>query len=111
HFKRIKIVDSLSLRRIAPGAFGETASSVQELVVAGESLLGEENHASDLFDALNQITSAKRIWLNRNRLRSIPTVAFGKKPHTNFQLEELNFNKFSSKSGHIRSIGNFAFYY
>lgn len=111
HFKKIKIVDALSLRRIASNAFERIGPNVSELIVAGESLVGEDSHASDLFDALNTLVNAKKIWLNRNRLRSIPTVAFGKKPEVEFQLEELNFNKFSSRNGYIKSVGNFAFYY
>lgn len=110
-FSSIKIVDALSLRRIAPNAFGTSGQFIQEFIVMGESLLGEEAFASDLFDALNSLSNAKKIWLNRNRLRSIPTVAFGKNPTVNFQLEELNLNKFSSRNGFIKTIGNFAFYY
>ncbi|OTF69727.1 Leucine rich repeat containing protein [Euroglyphus maynei] len=56
------------------------------------------------------MTNAEKIWLNRNRLRSVPTVAFGKRPGFP-ELKEVNFNKFSSKNGYIRSVGNFAFYY
>lgn len=110
-FKRIKLVDALSLRRVSANAFARNGPLIEEFVAMGESLLGEDAFASDLFDAFNTMVNAKKIWLNRNRLRSIPTVAFGKRPEANFQLEELNFNKFSSKSGNIRRIGNFAFYY
>ena len=110
-FKQVRIVDALSLRRIAPNAFSPNADSIESFIVQGESLLGDDSTASDLFDALNSLVGAKKIWMNRNKLRSIPTVAFGKRPETDFQLEELNFNKFSSKNGNIRRIGNFAFYY
>ncbi len=75
------------------------------------SLLGEDQYASELFDAFNTLTNARRIALNRNRLRAVPTVAFGKRAGQDFRLEELNFNAFSSRSGAIRRIGNFAFYY
>ncbi|KAJ6217980.1 hypothetical protein RDWZM_009137 [Blomia tropicalis] len=110
-FRKIRLVDALSLRRISGNAFAKNGDLVEQFVASGESLLGEDAHSNDLFDAFNQLTNCKRIWLNRNRLRSIPTVAFGKRANSNFQLEELNFNKFSSKNGNIRSVGNFAFYY
>lgn len=110
-FRRIKLVDPLSLRRISGNAFRAIGPYIREFIVMGENVLGEESFADDLFDALNSLTNATTIWLNRNRLRSIPTVAFGKNHNANFQLVELNFNKFSSKNGYIRSIGNFAFYY
>lgn len=110
-FGRIHLVDALSLRRISGNAFRVIGPYVQEFVVQGENVLGEESFTDDLFDALNSLTNATTIWLDRNRLRSIPTVAFGKNPNANFALMDLNFNKYSSKNGYIRSIGNFAFYY
>lgn len=110
-FKTISIVDAFSLRRIAGNAFRSIGPYVDQFNVVGENVLGEEMYASELFDALNSLTNASRIWLNRNRLRAIPTVAFGKQADANFQLKEMNFNKYSSKNGYIRTIGNFAFYY
>lgn len=110
-FKRIRLVDALSLRRVGPNVFQRNGHLIEEFIAMGESLLGEDAYSSELFDAFNSLVNAKKIWLNRNRLRSIPTVAFGKRSDANFQMEELNFNKFSSKNGNIRRIGNFAFYY
>ncbi|UXI17259.1 hypothetical protein NH340_JMT03203 [Sarcoptes scabiei] len=110
-FKRIKLIDCLSLRRIKSNAFRKKSYRIEEFVVSGESSLGEDRYASELFDALNSMVNVEKILLNRNRLRSIPTVAFGKKPEKQFRLKELNFNGFSSKNGHIKTVGNFAFYY
>lgn len=110
-FKRVKLIDCLSLRKISSNAFQNSGHQIEEFIAQGESVLGEDQFASDLFDALNSMINAKKIWLNKNRLRSIPTVAFGKKPEQEFKLQELNFNKFSSKNGYIKTVGNFAFYY
>src|SRR5699024_2861648 len=41
-FKRIKLVDALSLRRIGAGAFGGNGHLVEEFIAQGESLLGED---------------------------------------------------------------------
>ena len=109
-FKSIKLIDCLSLRRIAANTFRKSGSFIEQFIVQGESSLGEDQYASDLFDSLNSMVNVEKIWLNRNRLRSIPTVAFGKKSGF-VKLKELNFNKFSSKNGYIKSVGNFAFYY
>ncbi|KAH9417237.1 hypothetical protein DERP_007234 [Dermatophagoides pteronyssinus] len=115
-FKRIKLVDCLSLRHISSNTFQQSGPFIQEFIVQGESSLGEDQYASDLFDSMNSMINVEKIWLNRNRLRSIPTVAFGKQTGDGqgdrfARLKELNFNKFSSKNGHIKSVGNFAFYY
>ncbi|XP_054156873.1 uncharacterized protein LOC128955245 [Oppia nitens] len=113
-FKSIHIKDAFSLGRIAANAFGPNWLTVEELVIDGESQLGasgSDRDLDELFDALSSLVEAKRIWLNRNHLRQIPSVAFGKYSGQDYRLVDLNFNRFSVNNGHIQSIGNYAFYY
>ncbi|CAG2165071.1 unnamed protein product, partial [Oppiella nova] len=110
-FKRITIKDALSLNKISANAFGANTGTVDEFVVVGESQIGTDTYANELFDALSSLTKARKIWLDRNKLTAIPSVAFGKISGADYRLNDLNFNTFSTNPGFIRSIGNYAFYY
>jgi len=110
-FKSITIKDALSLTKIASNAFSGNTFTVEEFILQGESQIGEDKYVNELFDALSSLVNAKKIWLNKNRLKVISSVGFGKIPGFNRQLEDLNFNKFGSNNGYIKTIGNYAFYY
>ena len=110
-FRKITIKDALSLSKISAKAFGKNTETVRDFVIVGESQVGEDKYVNELFDALSSLVNAKRIWMNRNKLKMISSVGFGKVAGYNRALIDLNFNRFSTTNGHIRSVGNYAFYY
>lgn len=109
-FKKISINNAVNLNRISAMALNASALTAEEFRQMGENKLSD-TYIEELFSALSSLTRINRIYLDLIDATKIPDHAFKIINGRQTQLESIHLNYIGAHYGHLKSVGNYPFYY
>ncbi len=106
-FKSIQLYNTSKLSHISSKAFSAfNFETVENFLVEGNSLLGDEKYINDTFTALSSLINLKQIHFSDSNLAIMPTQAFKNINGLQDKLTKIDFPR-----NKIKSVDDYAFYY